>query len=143
MKNNLIILIIVTVIVGAGGFFVGMKYQENQRAKFGFGLAFDQSNQQGNQRAGNRIRQGFRPVNGEIIEKDDKSITVKLVDGQTKIAFVNEKTAVRKTQDGSISDLKIGEKVMVMGTDNSDGSMSAQNIQLNPTVRNNMPTGSK
>lgn len=81
------------------------------------------------------MRRGIRPVNGEIIDKDNKSITVKLPDGQTKIVLLSEKTVVRKTQEGKTDDLKKGETVAVFGNENSDGSVTAQNIQLNPQFR--------
>jgi hypothetical protein len=130
MKNNLLIIAILVIVVGVGGFFAGMKYQQSKRPAFS--RQFD--GQQG-MRTGQGNRQGFRPVNGEIISNDDKSITVKLQDGSSKIVLISDKTSINKAADATKDDLKNGEKVMVFGQENSDGSVTAQNIQLNPILR--------
>ncbi len=134
MNNSIIITIILVVVVAAGGFFAGMKYQQSRRLSFAgqFNGNGGPRNGQG-QIPGNR--QGFRPVNGEIISADDKSITVKLQDGSTKIVLFSASTLINKASQGSKEDLKIGEKVAVFGQANSDGSVTAQNIQLNPIQR--------
>lgn len=63
---------------------------------------------------------------------DDKSITVKLQDGSSKIVLLSNTTAYNKSATGAKSDLKTGEKVAVFGTENSDGSVTARDVQLNP-----------
>lgn len=131
MKNNtLIIIIAVALVVGAGGFFAGMKYQQTKTS------AGRSGNFQGT-RNGNfgQRGQGARPVRGEIISQDDKSITVKLQDGSSKIILLAGTTSINKSSEGSKSDLKTGEQVAVFGQENSDGSVTAQNIQLNPQAR--------
>lgn len=133
MKNNsVLIMVAVAVLVGAGAFFGGMKYQQSKRQnlarQFGQGQGVRAGQAQGN-------RQGFRPVNGEIISSDDKSITVKLQDGSSKIVLFSDKTTINKAAEATKDDLKSGEKVMVVGTENSDGSVTAQSIQLNPILR--------
>jgi hypothetical protein len=129
MKNkNLIICGIVVVLVGAGCFFSGMKYQQSKRSPMGqFG------NVQGRV-GGNRVN-NFRPVNGEIISSDDKTITVKLQDGSSKIILYSNTTAINKAAAGTKEDLTNGTKVAVIGAENTDGSVTAQSIQLNPMMR--------
>lgn len=78
---------------------------------------------------------GRGAVVGEIISQDSKSITVKLQDGSSKIVLLSDSATVSKTESGSKSDLKDGTTVAVFGTTNSDGSVTAQNIQLNPAFR--------
>lgn len=125
--------------VGAGAFFAGMKYQQSKQPAFSRQFAGQQGARTGQgQVQGNR--QGLRPVNGEIISKDDKSITVKLQDGSSKIVLISDKTSINKATEATIDDLKSGEKVAVFGQENSDGSVTAQNIQLNPTFRGQMET---
>lgn len=92
----------------------------------------------GQGRFGNGNGQG-RPVVGEIIAKDEKSITVKMQDGSTKIVLIAGSTTVSKTSDASTNDLTVGQRVGVFGMQNSDGSLSAQNIQLNPMFRFGSP----
>jgi len=139
MKNNILVIIVIVAIVASGAaFFGGMKYQESKRPQFGNGQGPRNQFQQG---AGARQGQGFRPVSGEIISQDDKSITVKLQDGSSKIVILSETTSINKAEQGSKEDLKTGEQVAVFGTENSDGSVTAQNVQLNPQFRG-MPGGS-
>jgi len=64
------------------------------------------------------------------------TITVKLPDGSSKIILLSEKTSINKASEGSVADLVVGEKVAVFGTTNTDGSVTAQNIQINPVARN-------
>lgn len=105
-----------------------MKYQGSKQPSF--------QRQFGNgQMMQNRNRTGGRQVIGEIISQDDKSITVKLQDESTKIVLLSDKTSINKATEVSKSDLKTGEKVGVFGTENTDGSVTAQNIQLNPVFR--------
>ncbi len=135
MKQQLILpLVLVAVVAGAGGFFGGMKYQQSKRGNFvqmggsgGGTMIFRNGNGAGG------ARNGFRPVAGEIIKADETSITVKLVDGSSKIILVTDKTTINKAEQGSTSDLTVGASVAVFGSENSDGSVTAQNVQLNPT----------
>lgn len=137
MKVNNIALLIVVLIVGAGiGFFGGQKYSQPSRAQL------TQGNFQGG--FGGRLRQGgngagIRPVVGSIISADNNSITVKMADGSSKIVVISDSTIISKTDTGSKSDLKSGDNVAVFGTTSSDGSVTAQNIQLNPMFRMGNP----
>jgi hypothetical protein len=46
-----------------------------------------------------------------------------------------DSTEINKAETVKKEELKVGEKVSVFGTENSDGSITAQNIQLNPIIR--------
>lgn len=129
MKNNILIIVILVIIIGVGGFFAGMKYQQSKqpsRADFQTRMEMRQGI------PGNRQHEGSEAVRGEIIDKDEESIIVKLPDDSSKIVLISENTTINKATEGSVNDLKNGEQVMVFGKGNSDGSVSAQNIQLNP-----------
>ena len=141
MKKVSIVTIVLVLIVGAGAFFGGMKYQQSKQPTFSRQFGGGQGGRTTGQPQGGTNRGGFRPVSGEIISSDDKSITVKLQDGGSKIVLLSEKTEINKADQVNRSELKVGEKVAVFGTENSDGSVTAQNIQLNPTFRG-VPNGS-
>lgn len=144
MKQSYLVITVLVLLIGTGAFFAGTKYQQmrNRSAAAGFmqGAAGNRTGRGGQfgqpgQTLGRANGQNFRPVNGEVLSADEKSITVKLQDGSSKIIMLGDKTAISKSATGTKEDLKPGEKVMVFGTDNSDGSVTAQNIQLNPAVR--------
>lgn len=77
---------------------------------------------------------GANLANGEIIAKDEKSITIKLRDGGSKIIFLSGTTAINKSATGTIDDLKVGTQVTATGTINTDGSVSAQMVQIRPEM---------
>jgi hypothetical protein len=131
MNKSIIITVVVALLTAGAGFFGGIKYQQNKRP-VGFGQ-FGTAQGLRNRTGGNP--NAFRPVNGEIIESDTNSITVKMPDGSSKIVIFNDKTVINKAGTATPSDLKVGEKVAVFGQTNSDGSVTAQNIQLNPVLR--------
>lgn len=133
MNKSTIITILVVIIIGAGAFFAGMKYQQTKEPAFNRQFSGGQGARMGAGNQSNRL--GFRPVAGEIISTDDKSITVKLQDGSTKIVMVSDKTDINKAAQVNRDELKVGEKVSVFGQENSDGSVTAQSIQLNPIIR--------
>ncbi len=138
-KKNAITTIVLVVVFSGFGFFAGMKYQQKRspdfRAQFQNGMMRrDMGGIPGNNNQ--RGRMGGGMTIGEIISVDEKSITVKMPDGSSKIVLLSNNTSINKSSLGIVADLKNGEKVSVFGTSNSDGSMTAQNIQLNPMERN-------
>lgn len=135
--QQIVIVVLVAVVTAAGGFYGGMQYQKSQRPSLSGGQFFTRGNFQGRQ--GNF--QGARPVTGEIIGQDDKSITVKMQDGSSKIVILSAQTVINKAATGTKSDLKTGERIAAFGTENSDGSVTAQTVQLNPMIRTIQPSG--
>lgn len=138
MKKFLILLVIV-ILVGAAAFFGGMKYGQAKSGKQSAGsqnfqnMSADQRRQlfaagtAGNFRNGQNSG-GF--VSGEIVAKDDKSMTVKMPDGSSKIVFFSKSTDIAKSVSGAAGDLEIGKNVTASGTANQDGSLTARTIQL-------------
>lgn len=49
-----------------------------------------------------------------------------------RIVFYGSKTEVGKTVTGSADDLTVGQNVMAIGSQNTDGSVSATSIQIRP-----------
>ena len=71
---------------------------------------------------------------GQILSKDNTSITVSIRAGGSKIIFLDNTTPITKQANGAMSDLAVGTNVSVVGTTNTDGSISAQSIQIRPNM---------
>ncbi len=130
MKNNSIIMtVLVAIIVGGAAFFGGMQYQKMQPAAGG-NRQFA-NGQNGGRRAGGPNGMGGA-VRGQIISADSSSITVKMSDGSSKIVLINGNTMITEATTANMQALTSGKQVLVFGSTNSDGSVTAQNVQLNP-----------
>lgn len=70
---------------------------------------------------------------GQIVSIDSTSITLSIPGGSgSRNVFYTGTTPIMKSVTGAVSDLKVGETISVNGTANSDGSVTAQSIQLRP-----------
>ena len=134
MNKNIVITLVAVLVAGGAGFFGGMKYQEGKRPSFN-GQVMGQARGRLGNGNGTANPNGARGTMGEIISSDDKSITVKLADGSSKIVLLSDNTTINKASQAAKSDLTNGTRVVVFGTANSDGSVAAQNIQINPEFR--------
>ena len=139
--TNKLILVAVTVafLVGSGAFYGGMKYAQGKAVS---------DRQQRLGQTGANIGSGFRGgqsgaggglVSGDIISKDNQSITVKMRDGSSKIVFFSDTTEVSKFVAGVSADLVIGKTVTIIGKTNSDGSVTATSVQLRPNLPSQSP----
>jgi len=129
--------IIAVIVVGVGSFYGGMQYAKSSGGR---NLGKNFLGQNGQMMGGEQGKIGNRSVganfiNGSIMAKDDKSITVKSMDGGSKIIFLSSVTQINKSITGVLSDLEIGKNVMVTGATNSDGSLTAKSVEL----RTDMP----
>jgi hypothetical protein len=131
MKKHLPAFIIILVIVGAISFYMGTKTSANNSADSPQKAMWNQPGNANFRRPGNANTQG-NFINGEILSKDNKSVTVKLRDGGSKIVFFSSATQIAKSVAGTPDDLAVGVNLMITGTDNPDGSVTAQMIQLRP-----------
>ena len=139
MNKTIIIASIAVVLVGGGAFYGGVKYgQSNSSQRGSFQNLSAEERQQRIQQAGI----GGRAVNGagiggltagEVISKDEQSITLNLRDGGSKIVFYSASVEISKFASGTMSDVAVGASVMVTGKTNTDGSVTAELIQLRPS----------
>lgn len=128
MKKNsaLIITGVVALIIGlSGGYYFRSHQLTKMRGNFVQG---DPQRFKGGPQGGDRMF--GRPVQGDILSVDEKGITVKLLDGSSKIILFSDSTSINKSTVGAKSDLKVNSKVMVTGNVNSDGSITATSVQL-------------
>jgi hypothetical protein len=139
-KKNITITVIAIIIMGIGSFYGGTLYQKKataaQRSSMRGNAGQQLAGGNNNQSRGQRFNQGQGGAfeNGEIISKDENSITIKNRDGSSKIIYFSDSTTIGKSVDGSVSDLAIGQQVMVNGQTDSSGMITAQNIQIRPSA---------
>lgn len=129
--NKKIITGVVAIVILGGVFYAGVAYGKSgtsARSQFGNGQFTGNLNGVGGMRAG--MGGGF--IAGEIISKDVSSVTIKMQDGSTKIVLVGTSTQVMKSAIGTANDLITGTTVTVTGSANSDGSVTAQSVQIRP-----------
>ncbi|MFZ2300047.1 MAG: hypothetical protein WAW00_02855 [Candidatus Moraniibacteriota bacterium] len=144
MSNKYIaVFVIALILVGGGAFYGGIQYDKSVAAKarvtartqFGSGTG---GNGQGGQSRrgmmGSRGQSGGDFVSGEILSKDDKSLTLKTADGGSTIVYFSDTANVRKAEIGNLSDLATGQQVTINGKSNSDGSIAADTVSIMPQI---------
>lgn len=135
MNTKIITAVIITaVIIAIGSFYGGMKYvggqtasAANSRGQFQRQVQFGSGNG-----VVTRAAQTGGFVSGSILSKDPTSVTISLGSGGSKIVLLATSTQVVKTTAGSPGDLETGTEVTIIGSPNSDGSITAQSIQIRP-----------
>ncbi len=144
MKKLLPIVIGVALLVGAGSFYGGMKYASAKSPTRNFqhptGAAGGNAGFGGGQGPDARGNTMGSFITGEILSNDGKTLTVKGRDGSSKIVLLGDTTEVSLFVAGKPADLEVGKSVMVQGKANTDGSVTAQSVQLRPAMT--PPSGS-
>ena len=126
MDKKLIIVAVIAFVVGGGAGYALGKMGSASGAPSG-----QFAGQMGDRQAGTRTNNsGSEFISGDIIASDDSGITVQTRDGSSKIVLVGDSTSITKGAEGTKSDLETGKTVTVMGTTNSDGSVSATSVSL-------------
>ncbi len=131
MKKNIIILIIVVIVVAAAGFYGGMLYGKQTAAKTAAAGAANRAGFTGTR--GTTARTGAAGAgiaNGQILAKTDNSLTIKLAAGGSEIVFLAPSSQIMQSSTTTIGNLNVGQNVMVSGTSNSDGSITARTVQV-------------
>ena len=142
-EMNLMLVIALMVVIAGGAFYGGTAYQKAQSAKqrtMTFGNRAGQTRGVASQ-PGQFTQGANRPVAGQILSADSKSITVKMRDGSSRIVLFGSNMTVSKSATGAISDLTKDAQVMATGTQNKDGSVTATSIQIEPAPTAAPPAG--
>lgn len=127
-KNVKVIIAVIFVVVTAIAFYGGMKYGSSSQPAVAQNGQFNRSGS-GSGRFGN----GNVPASGQVISKDSQGLTIQLRDGSSRIIILSSSTSVMKSANGTLDDISQGNDVTVIGQQNSDGSVTAQSIQIRPT----------
>lgn len=138
MKKIIIFIILGIVVVGGISFYGGMQYgamemqnTSQPRTQFSRGTGQQGTLTGGSVRDGLGGQQrGGGMISGEVISMDETSLTIKLPNGGSKNIFISPSTKVLKSMEGTMNDITAGVQIFGQGTVNSDGSITAQTIQL-------------
>ncbi len=142
MKTTLIaaLVVVLVVVAGVGGYFVGNAYGPNAQAqniqREFFSQRFGQNGQggagqfgQGGQN-GQGGQQGRRPVAfGTVKSVQGNTIQIAAQDGTITTVTTDSKTVVQKTVTGAVTDIQPGQRVNVMGN-SSGGTVTATEISI-------------
>jgi hypothetical protein len=136
MSNVIIVIIVTLLVAGGAGFYGGMTYQKGKQptgptfarnGNFpGGGLMNVNGRNRGDITGGGMVR-------GEVTAVSGSTVTVKLSTGSSKLVILGSSTTVTTTESATVADVTVGETVAVVGTTNTDGSVTATSVQLNPT----------
>jgi hypothetical protein len=113
-------------------FIGGMLFGKHSVAKApAINAQFGGMQQQGRMNGG-AVRGAGGFVTGTVLSKDEKSITIQSQGTGSKIVVLSPSTTVSKSTTGTLEDVAVGSSVTVTGATNSDGSITAQSVQLRP-----------
>ncbi len=129
MHKNTIITAVIALVVGIG---VGYVAHSSPAQPAGSGN-YARGNGNGTFMARSNGNGSF--LAGTVASKDSGSITLNTRDGSSRVVLTTPATNVSKSVSGSLTDVAVGNSVIVSGTTNSDGSISASLIQLRPETR--------
>jgi hypothetical protein len=148
MKKNILIVvgvILLVVLAGAGGFWGGKAYQDNQgsqaQARF-----FEQRGGQADGQVpgggqfpegmqlpeGSQFQGGFRGMGGtmgEVKSIEGNVLTLSTAENVTTVNL-SEDTKIVKSVEGTTGDLQSGVRVTVMGETDKDGNINASQITI-------------
>lgn len=124
--------LVVALLIFQAGLYVGFR-----KANFSFGWGENYHRNFGGP------RQGFLPdvrgddlinghgIAGTIIKIDNQAIVIKDVSGIERIVNTNDQTDIKNGRDKIIlKDLKADERIVVLGTPEQDGSVTAKLIRI-------------
>lgn len=161
MDKKIISIALISIVLAGGiGFYGGIKYDQQksfksiagQDIKNGAGVSRGTNTGQKEQGSQTQARQGQQQtpngqgmrqngpgggfLAGQIVSKDDSSITIKTREGSSQIIFFSDSTTIDKSVSGSKDDLSIGQQITANGKAGTDGSITAQMIQIRPSGTN-------
>lgn len=147
MKKNILLVLIATVFIICSSFYAGVRYEKNVKIPFESRLTAGLSNIRNQsvsapRALGNRFQRDAEGgnISGKVVSNENNTVTVQLQNGGTKLVIVPLSAVVTKSNVVKISDITNDQYVMVSGKINTDGSITAQSIQIraeNTLIKNN------
>lgn len=107
---------------GGFGGMAGVNFSSSTRAKFGSGVGVGAAGA------------GMNLTAGQVSALGSSSLTLQLANGNSEVVLYSSSTEVTKPTMVPISELTSGSNVMIGGIANSDGSFTAQSIQVRPAT---------
>lgn len=129
MKKNITILIIAIIVAAGIGFYGGMMFGKQAATKVAATAGANRAGFTGTRTARTGAA-GAGFASGQILSKTDNSLTIKLAAGGSEIVFLAPSSQIMQASTTTIANLNVGESVMVTGTTNSDGSVTARTVQV-------------
>ena len=153
---QIIIVLVIVIVVAAGSFYAGTVYAQqqataNRAAQFagrqgqfpgldgdnadGNAPQFQQGGRAGNLGGNRTAGQGGGGTFGQIAEIDGGTLTITTRDGNQIKVLVTDTTLIEKYASVSATELETGETVIISGSANEDGSITARSLQVAPAGR--------
>ncbi len=125
--------IIIVLAVASGLFYGGFAYGQSSSSANPTANTTSYSGTRTARTGGTGGFAGGSATVGTVVSSDSTSITLALKSGSV-VVFYSTSTPIMKTTTGSRSDISAGENITVLGTANSDGSITANSIQLRQAI---------
>jgi hypothetical protein len=145
MKRNgrrIVIFLLVTLVIAGGAFYGGMVYGKGQAQPTFAGAGIPGGGPNALGPGGTPPAGSARPgsaqagmVMGQITEVTATTLTITDSNGKTTQINVSDTTLIEKQASVTLADLAQGETVMVSGSQQSDGSITARSVQVAPAGR--------
>lgn len=134
MKKQIVGIIILVILVAVGMFFAGRKFEIKKAAQVPQSLNQEsiENSQQVNQNRPERLDTAL----GEVTDKEDGIVALKLRDGSSKKVTFSEGVIVKKIVEGQVSDMTVGQQISVTGEDKEDGTLDAKNVLIRAVGQN-------
>lgn len=134
------IAIAVCVVCAIVFFFIGMFVGKGTASQTSTGRGYSSSSARGFSGA-SRGGNGGGFASGQVTAKDNQTITFQLPNGNSEVVLYSSSTQVSMPTTASLNDVTVGAQVMIGGTQNADGSVTAQSIQIRTASTPNGPAG--
>lgn len=119
---------VIAIVALSGGYYWGNAGATAMRAGFAGVGSYGLSTRRF---GGGATSGGF--IAGQIAQLGGGSMTLQLANGNSRVVFYSSSTPVSEPTIVSPNTLKVGTNVMVGGTSNSDGSLTATTIRVRAT----------